>query len=105
MSPISALMTLVTPHEMGMQLAQRVQQLRLQQGWTRTTLAARAGVTAASLKRFETTGRASLDLLLRVVQALGRMGEFESLLRPPAARSMAELEQQATQTVRKRGRV
>jgi len=105
MSQITAFMTLVTPHEMGIQLAQRVQQLRLQQGWTRATLAARAGVTVASLKRFETTGKASLDLVLRVVQALGRTGEFGPLLRLPTARSLAELEQQATRAERKRGRL
>jgi transcriptional regulator with XRE-family HTH domain len=99
------MMSLVTPAEMGKLLASRVRDRRLLKGWTRLTLAARAGVSAASLKRFETTGMASLDHLLRIAHALGCLGEFEKLLVSPTAQSLTELEQRATQFVRKRGRL
>lgn len=95
---------LIDPIGMEMALAERIKALRLIKGWKRDTLALKAGVTASSLKRFETTGKASLELLLRVVHALDRLDEFRNLLGPPAARTMDELEKLAARPVRKRGR-
>ena len=99
------MLSLVGPAEMGKSLADRAKALRLLKGWTRNTLAQRAGVTAASLKRFETTGRASLELVLKVANALARLEEFGRLLQPPAAQSIEELELRAAKPARKRGRV
>lgn len=84
-------------------LADRVRHLRLAHGWTRETLAERAGVTAASLKRFERTGKASLELLLKVAAALGRLQDFSDLLQPPEFETLAELEKQTKAQPRKRG--
>jgi transcriptional regulator with XRE-family HTH domain len=98
-------LSLVGPAEMGKSLADRAKALRLFKGWTRSTLAQRAGVTAASLKRFETTGKASLELILRVAHALARLEEFSKILQPPTAQSIEELEQRAAKPTRKRGRV
>lgn len=86
-------------------MAGRLRALRLSRGWTRNTLAARAGIAPASLKRFENTGKASLDLLLKAAHALSRLDEFGGLLRPPAARSLAELEERAAKPPRRRGRI
>ncbi len=97
-------LSLVSPSEMGESLAQRVRALRLLKVWTRSTLAQRAGVTAASLKRFETTGKASLELVLKVAHALARLDEFGKLLQPPSAESIDELEQRTLRPTRKRGR-
>jgi HTH-type transcriptional regulator/antitoxin HipB len=99
MDPVSVMM----PEEMSAQLGTRAKNLRLLAGWKRTTLAARAGVTVASLKRFECTGKASLALVLRVALSLGRLEEFAGLLKSPRARNIDELEQQLAQPVRKRG--
>jgi len=75
----------------------------LLRNWTRKTLASRAGVTPSSLKRFETTGKASLSLVLLVAHALDRLEDFETIFHPPRAGSLAELEK--TQLpARKRGR-
>ena len=101
----TATLSLVGPAEMGKSLAGRARALRLVKGWTRNTLARRAGVTAASLKRFETTGRASLELVLKVAHALARLEEFSKLFAPPAAQSIEELEQLAAKPLRKRGRI
>ena len=84
-------------------LAWRVKELRLAEGWKRETLAARAGVTVASLKRFERTGKASLQLVLRVAAALGRLEDFRKVLKPAEFRTMAELEQPAQTAKRQRG--
>ena len=101
----SVTLSLIGPAEMGSLLAGRVKTLRLLKGWTRETLARRAGVTAASLKRFETSGKASLELVLKVAHALARLEEFDKLFQPPAARSIEELEQRAVMPVPKRGRI
>lgn len=98
-------LSLVGPAEMAKLLADRAKALRLLKGWTRNTLAERAGVTAASLKRFETTGLASLELVLKVGHALSRLEEFNGLLKPPAAQSIEELERRAAKPMPKRGRI
>ncbi len=98
-------LTLLSPGEMGKSLADRVKALRLLRGWTRDTLAKRAGVSASSLKRLETTGRASLELVLKVAHALARLDEFNKLLQPPPAQSIEELERHAAKPGRKRGRI
>ena len=99
------MLTLLSPSDMGRNLADRVKTLRLQKGWTRETLARRAGVSASSLKRFETTGKASLELTLKVAHALARLDEFNKLLQPPSASSIEELERRATKPSRKRGHI
>lgn len=93
-----------TPPETQRLLADRVRQIRLGLGLKQATLATRSGVTLASLRRFEQTGEASLKLLLRVCHALGRLDEFDTILRPPPAQSLAELESRVAQPVRQRGR-
>ena len=99
------MLTLLRPGEMGSLLGDRAKALRLGKGWTRETLAQRAGVSASSLKRFETTGKASLELVLKVSGALGRLDEFGKLLSPSAARSIEELERRAAKPIPKRGRI
>jgi len=98
-------LTLIAPTEMAKALAERVKALRLVKGWTQNTLAARAGVTVGSYRRFEASGKASLELLLKVSHALSRLEEFEQLLQPPPARSIEELEQRTAKPTRKRGRI
>jgi transcriptional regulator with XRE-family HTH domain len=90
---------------MGRILAERLRALRLRQDWTRETCASRAGVTAASLKRFENSGKASFELVLKVAHSLSRLEEFEKLFHAPAARSMKELENISRSPQRKRGRI
>mgnify|MGYP001564246671 FL=1 len=100
-----ALLTLSGPVETGKALAERMRVLRLGKGWTRETLAKRSGISAASLKRFENTGKASLELVLKAVHTLARLEEFNKLLRPPPARTLSELEERAAKPERKRGRI
>jgi len=92
------------PEECALRLAERLKGLRLDAGYKRVTLAKRAGVSEASLKRFERTGQASLELFLRTVFALGRLTELDHLLEPARARTMAELEKRLEGPKRKRGR-
>lgn len=98
-------LTLATPAEVAKALARRATALRLGRQWMQSTLASRAGVTLASYRRFENTGKASLQLVLKVAHALARLDEFEKLLEPPAARSIQDLERQTEKPRRQRGRL
>ncbi len=95
--------SMVTPEQVGKELAGRVRQLRLMRKWKQETMARHAGVSLASLRRFEQTGQVSLKGLLRLSFALGRLSDYEALLQPPPADSIAALESLAAAPRRKRG--
>ena len=97
--------SLETPEQVSRTLAARVKALRLAQGWKQTTLAERSGVSLASLRRFEDTGKASLQHLLSLAFALNRLDDFNALLESPPTSSMAELENREKRPRRKRGRI
>ena len=101
----SSLPSLLTPPEAAQLLAVRFKALRLQAGYKRSTLAQHAGVTLASLKRFEGTGQVSLTNLLRLAHALGRLPDFADLFVAPQAASLAELRAQTKKKAPKRGRI
>src|SRR5882724_7162300 len=94
-----------TPHEVASALGSRVKALRLSRNWKRDTLASRAGVSPASLKLFEATGKVSLESFLKLCDALERLHEVDRLLLPATARSMAELEARAEKRPPRRGRL
>ncbi len=92
-----------TPEEISTTLAERLKRLRLSRGWRRVTLAQRSGVSLGSLRRFEESGKVSLQNLLKLAFALGRLDDFDRLFEPPPASSIAELEARDEQPKRQRG--
>jgi transcriptional regulator with XRE-family HTH domain len=98
------MLSLLNPAEMGLSLALRIKTLRLMKNWTREYLAVRAGVSVSSLRRFETSGMASLELVMKLAFAFSRLEEFNTLFLPPPAQSIADLESSANSNSRKRGR-
>jgi transcriptional regulator with XRE-family HTH domain len=97
--------SLAMPEKVGKTLAARVKALRLARGWKQITLARRSGVSLGSLRRFEESGRVSLQNLLELAFALHRLDDFDALLQPPPASSLAELEAAEKRPERKRGRI
>jgi len=83
---------LSTPEETAQKLAKKIRARRLARNWKQATLAERSGVSLPSLRRFERTGLISLQNLLKLAFALGRLNDFEQLLQSPEAGSIAELE-------------
>jgi transcriptional regulator with XRE-family HTH domain len=71
---------------------------------TQSDLAARSGVSLASLKRFEQTGQISLTSLLRLAMALNALNDFAALFPPLNAHSFDELERIETPRKRASGR-
>ena len=94
---------LSTPEETAQQLAKNIRTLRLARNWKQATLAERSGVTLPSLRRFERTGLISLQNLLKLAIALGRLNDFEQLLQSSKAGSIAELEAATNPRKPKRG--
>lgn len=81
---------LATADEVAYALAARIRALRLQRGWTQVELAARAGMSVASYKRFEQTGAIAFESLLRAALALDRIGDFDAVFQPPPFRTLDE---------------
>jgi transcriptional regulator with XRE-family HTH domain len=92
-----------TPGEAQRMLADRLKPARVAMGLKQSTLAARAGVSLPSLRRFEQVAEISLKHLMRICHALGRLDEFDALFKQPPAATLAELEQRLGKQARKRG--
>ena len=70
------------PGDVRLELAHKHKKLRKQKGLSQNELAERSGVSLGSLKRFETKGQVSLESLLKLVFVLGRLSDFEGVLKP-----------------------
>ena len=81
-----------TPVEVSKILAKKIKDLRLTKKWKRSTLANRSGVTESSLRRFEETGKVSMENFLKLMCALGRLDEMDALLKPQKALTIKDLE-------------
>ncbi len=68
------------PFDILKDLAEKHKVLRKQAGLTQHQLALQSGVSLGSVKRFELTGQISLESLLKTVQILNRINDFELIL-------------------------
>lgn len=71
--------TFKTTNEVSKDIANRVREIRLSFNLTQKTLSERSGVSYAVLKKFELTGRISLESLLKIALSLGVLLEFENI--------------------------
>ena len=70
------------PSDILKSTAQNVAALRKELNWTQKDLADKSGVSYGSIKRFERLGKISFESLLKIVEALNRLSDFENLLLP-----------------------
>ena len=89
-----------TPSQILQDIGLRAKSARLRDNLSRKTLADKAGVSEASLKRFETTGQVSLSSLVQLLTALDRLADLDELLAEKTPLSVREL----NDTQRQRGR-
>lgn len=94
----------ITPHEQALRMAKQVQEKRLSLNLTQQTLAQRAGVTYAVLKKFERTGQISLESLLKIALILGCLEKFDDLFPVMEWQKLTSLDQLINMKKRKRGR-
>ncbi len=71
-------------------LAERARAFRVLRQLRQEELAERAGVGVMTVRRFEKTGRASIENVLRIAVALRAEAGFESLFQPPKYRTLDE---------------
>jgi transcriptional regulator with XRE-family HTH domain len=95
---------LITPVEAQGYLAKAAQKRRLSLNLSQKSLSDRSGVSLGSLKKFEQTGRISLESLLRIALILGCLQDFTQLFRLPSPESFLSLDDLLKQKIRKRGR-
>lgn len=69
------MMSLLTPAKAQLQLAENLRERRLAMGLTQAGLAARSGVALATLRKFERTGAASIETLLKLLAVVGGLEE------------------------------
>lgn len=62
---------LYSPGEVALQIAGNAKRLRLSKNLSRRSLSQKSGVPESNIKRFETTGKISLDGLLLIAICLG----------------------------------
>lgn len=67
------------PRDIRLALAARFKRVRKAAKLTQAELAERSTVSLGSLRRFETTGRVSLESLAKLADVLGRLEELDGL--------------------------
>ena len=70
------------PDEILRETASKHRDIRKKAKLSQAKLADRSGVSLGSLKRFEATGRISLESFLKLLHILGRLDEFDQILHP-----------------------
>ncbi|MDO4877432.1 MAG: helix-turn-helix transcriptional regulator [Oscillospiraceae bacterium] len=70
---------LKTPKEIGLEIAHNLKKLRKRRKLSQAELAERSNVSYGSLKRFEQTGKISLESLLKIAVVLGASEPFSDL--------------------------
>lgn len=95
---------LLTPYELMLKIAQRVKEKRLFLNFTQKSLSERSGVSLGTLKKFEGTGKISLESLLQLALVLDALKEFATLFQPKEMESYSTLNELLSQKRRQRGR-
>ena len=97
-------LTLFTPYEIAQQIAHRAQQKRLFLNFSQQSLSKQSGVSLSVLKKFERTGKISLESLLKLALTLGALDDFAVLFKETAPEAFPTLDALLKQKTRKRGR-
>lgn len=84
------------------QLGQRLRAWRLLRNLSQDELAARAGCSLSAVRRLEAKGQGSLELVVRVAQAVQAADGLNSLFELPALTSIAQAEALAASPARRR---
>lgn len=71
-----------SPLEVCEALAKKHKLLRKKLRLSQAELAERSGVSLGSLKRFENTGKISLESLLKLAHLIGYLKDFENIFQP-----------------------
>ena len=93
-----------TSHEMIEYIAKQAQNKRLSLNFSQKTLSDRSGVSFGVIKKFERTGKISLESLLKIAFTLGCLEEFKLLFKESTLEIPISLDVLLKDKTRKRGR-
>ena len=91
MSNLGLLSKLISPGEAAKEVARREKTLRRKKRLSQQELSDRSGVSLSSLRRFEQTGQASFEAIVRICRALDCEQDLDALFSKPAYRSIQEV--------------
>lgn len=94
----------LTPTDYLPQIAKNAKDKRLSLNLSQQTLASRSGVSLGTIKKFEMTGKISLESLLKLALVLDALNTFDELFAPVAPESFPSLDLLLKQKEKKRGR-
>ncbi len=80
-----------TPHDVLVELARKTRLLRKEKKLSQQEIATKANVSLGSYKRFERTGKVALDSFIRIAFILGRLDDFDTLLKVEAQKPSEKL--------------
>ena len=95
---------LSSPLEIIKQIANQAREKRLSLNMSQLSLSERSGVSLGVLKKFEGTGKISLESLLKLALILDSLENFSKIFAPKTLESFATLDELLSQKERKRGR-
>ncbi len=90
------------PNEIAKDVALQEKATRKKKKLTQAELSARAGVSLASLKRFEQTGEISFVSLLKLAAVLDELDDFEKLFSSETYESIQEVIDERHRTSRRK---
>jgi transcriptional regulator with XRE-family HTH domain len=94
----------LTPFETAQALARSAREKRLSLNLSQQSLSATSGVSYSVIKKFELTGKISLESLLKIAAALGCLTKFSEVFKHDTALAATSLDDLMRQQTRKRGR-
>ncbi len=95
---------MMTPQQMAKFLAAQAQNKRLELNFSQKTLSEKSGVSFGVIKKFEQTGKISLESLLKLAIILDSLEAFVHLFKPKPPETFSSLEALLKDPTRKRGR-
>ena len=98
------MVSIKSPFEMAVGIAKKAQDKRLKLNWSQKTLSEKSGVSYGTLKKFEQTGKISLESLLKIALALDEIHQFENLFSKENNTLPTSLDALLDDKSRKRGR-
>lgn len=94
----------MSPHDIARRLADLARSKRLSLNLSQRSLSERSGVSFAVIKKFERTGKISLESLLKIALVLESLEDFSTLFSSPPHNKTLTLNDLINEKKRKRGR-
>ena len=104
MTDISNILDRYNPNKVSKEIAVKAKQLRLAMNITQQQLASKSAVSLGSIKRFEGTGKISLQNLLQVAVVLDAVEDFAQLFTHKKYNTLEEVIKHNKTKIRSRAR-